>query len=795
MGAVAQWSSLKERAAGKWQLPLFFLGLVMLGGSLYVARPTPKRIPLSQAVEQLDVLLSGGLSDTALQLGEVLLLRKDYQGAQCALIHLRCARAAFAQAARKNSESASVGRTVAEHYRAAVEGGETLTAADLEHMGRALEWKGQFSSAIEYYNRALQAGTPEALELQRHMIALKRDRLGASPQELQELVGGVLRDVGDDRLDLRLWAIEEQLGLLEEQGRLAEAATLFTENEDHFRDSDLKRRFEFLGVWWLYKTGRYDEAEAGLRTIRNQVERTDDVNAMTGWLLGRVVMSDGGPQRPLEALSFFEDVLRNHPRGRYATASRVGMAEALSLLERHEEAIAAYDLALEELRTIEADRLVNRAALAASLGVMAETQRQSGHLEPAVKYARLAVGLVDREKIEHATLVLQQFAQTAALWAEERRNEASRLREEREASAADAALAEARSLFAEAAATHLELAKMNTLNERRASESSWQAAELYAKAGDTPRAVQLHQEFVRERPDDPLVPRAWLRMGQLRHGARQFRAAIVAYQECYRRFPRNLDGARALVPLARCYLGLGADSLELAEKTLRVVLEQSEVFTPEAPEFADALFLLGDVLSRRGEFERAVATLEEALDRYPDDPRVRRARFLLADSYRQSALALRREISKAQFEGEIEQIRNESAQRLATARDLYRQVVAEYETPDPANLDPGERMYLRHAYLYEADCYFETQNFHAALKLYEEAAGNYRGLPSGLAAYIQIINCHVFLGQPEEARAALARALVLVNAMPQEAFEQSASPETRNSWKTYFEWLGESGLF
>ena len=145
---MAEWSSLKERAAGKWQLPLFFLGLVMLGGSLYLSRPTPKRLPLSQVIERLDVLLSGGLNDAALQLGEVLLLRKDCAGAQCAPVHLRCARAAFAQAARKNSVSASVGRTVADHYRAAVEGGETLTAADLENVGRSLEWQGQFSSAV-----------------------------------------------------------------------------------------------------------------------------------------------------------------------------------------------------------------------------------------------------------------------------------------------------------------------------------------------------------------------------------------------------------------------------------------------------------------------------------------------------------------------------------------------------------------------------------------------------------------------------------------------------------------------
>jgi len=794
MGSVAQSASLTERVAGKWQLPLFFLGLVMLGSSLYFSRPDPTRVPLSQAIEQLDELISSGVNDAALQLGEFLLLRKDCKEAHCAPVHLRCARAAFAQAARKPPLSASTGRVVTEHYRAAVEGGETLTAKDMEYMGRSLEEQGQFTGAVEYYDRALGEGLSEPLEMQRHIIALRRDRLGASPQQLQELVAGVLRDVGDERLDIRLWAVEEQLGLLEEQGLLADGEKLLADHAGGFRDSDLRHRFEFLDAWWMYKTGRFDEAEAHLRALRNQVDRTDGVNAMAGWLLGRVVLSDDGPQRPLEAVSFFGDVLRNHPRGRYATASRVGMAEALALLERHEEATAEYKRALEELGPLGSDRLVNRAALAASLGVMADTQRKIGHFGPAVAYARLAVGLVDRENVEHATLALQQFAQTASWFAEQLQSEAT-AQDNQPLAAADSRQTEANALFVEAAAAHLELARLNTLNERRASESSWQAAELYAKAGETSRAVQLYQEFVMERPGDPLVPRAWLRTGQLRQGAGQLRAAIAAYQECYRRFPRTLDGARALVPLAQSFIGLGADNLELAEKTLRTVLEESEVFTPEAPEFADALFLLGEVLGRRGEYEGAIATLEEALNRYPGDGRVRRGRFLIADSYRQSALALRREVSEAQFDGEIEQIRNESAVRLTVARNLYRRVIAEYEAQDSEGLDLVERMVLRHAYLYEADCYFETHDFHAALKLYEEAAGNYKDLPSGLAAYVQIINCHVFLGQSEEARAAFARALVLVNSIPQEAFEESVSAETRGDWKGYFEWLGESGLF
>ena len=71
----------------------------------------------------------------------------------------------------------------------------------------------------------------------------------------------------------------------------------------------------------------------------------------------------------------------------------------------------------------------------------------------------------------------------------------------------------------------------------------------------------------------------------------------------------------------------------------------------------------------------------------------------------------------------------------------------------------------------------------------------FKDSPTALAAYVQIINCHVFLSQPLEARAALARALILVDAIPRAGFGRSVSPETHRDWKRYFEWLGESELF
>ena len=134
-------------------------------------------------------------------------------------------------------------------------------------------------------------------------------------------------------------------------------------------------------------------------------------------------------------------------------------------------------------------------------------------------------------------------------------------------------------------------------------------------------------------------------------------------------------------------------------------------------------------------------------------------------------------------------------ERLDRAAALYRDVVDDYELRDPADLTRLGKLYLRHAYLYQADCRFEMGHYRDALKRYDEAAGLFKDTASALAVFVQIINCHVFLGEPAEARTALARAAILADAIPEEAFTASASPRTRVSWKRYFAWLGESGLF
>jgi len=786
------WSSLRKRAGEHWQVPALLLSGVLLATAVYRLRPSPLSMPLDEATQFLKAYVDGGVYEPAIETAWKLLQREkaDDTDEARAPIRQQLARALYGQAAKLRRPSVRIGTDIVEQYALALEHAAPMVASDFERMGEALEWTGRFGDAVDAYTEAVARSDGPEFDLRRHIYLLVRDKLEAAPDVLDAMIESLLRDAGE-RLPHTLWALHEKLCLLEELGRLSEGTTLLLRNRERFEHTDLFPEFRYLEAFRLYQSGAYDESEALLRTIRNGLSVSDELHAKTGWLLGLVIMHDGGPQRPMEALSFFDDVIQHHGSGPYVTASRVGTAEALAYSQRHRESINAFRMAIEEMAALPPNRLVSRDILRVSLTVLADTLRKAGELEPAVEYSRLAGTLIDWSQEQQAAVTLAQLAQLRSQLAQQLERERVEAVDSPTHISDDE---EARRQYRLAGETHLDLARLNVVNEEGAAQNSWEAADDFARAGDRDRAIELFKAFANERPNHALVARALLRIGQLEQAARRLDEAAEAYRECYRRFPRTLDGARALVPLAQCYLGLGPDNLELAERTLDIVLKQSQLFTPEAPEFADALFLLGDTQARRGDFENAIATLEEALDRYPDDPRTVRARYLLADAYRQSGLALKAQVDEVHLPGEIEQIRVEATSRFHQAAGLFRHLIDLYERTGSGAVDRLDEIYHRHAYLYEADCYFEMQRYEQALKLYEDAAGMFKDQSAGLASYVQIINCYVFLGQPEEARAALARVRVLVDDMPQMAFDTSVSPETREDWKRYFRWLSESEL-
>lgn len=798
---MSQWNELRDRLDGKWQLPLLLLSLGALGFSVFRLIPAPAQRPISLVVEILDDQIADQLFERAIVLGSEVLTREEVTEVSLAPIVLRLARARYGWVEQHSAQSASAGRRIVADYQAAASHGLALDRTDRIQLGYAFEWQGRYSDAVGSFESVLEGEADGDRDLRQHVLSLKLDRLALHPavalRELEEFADGLV----PARLDLAIWTIERRLDALDDLGRLSEVSTLLARNRKHFVETIYRNRFAYLEAWLLYRDGHFDEVEARLRAVRNGLDPADETYAMTGWLLGRVILDDGGPQRPLEAVSFFRDVLNHHPDNPYGVASRIGFAEAMAMLERHPESLEAYRVALDQLEFMGDRRLVHHGALRASLGLAATIQQENGHLHEAVAYAKLAAKVIGSVDTDQRTLILERLAQLQFQLASSLDTVPADLGAG-PGPVREGSTEEARDAFTETAETYISIAQANaTSNEERSADAAWRAAEMLARAGARDRAISMYRVFAKERSRHRFVPRSFLRVGQLAQIAGRLDQAIEAYQECYRRFPLTLDGSRSLVPLAQCYLLKGGDGPKLAEATLSVVLEDAEVFTPNAPEFAEALFMMGETLKREGEFERAIAILDEAIERYGEDPRyatgswVRRSRFLLADSYRQSALALKNDLSEIKAAGAIQQIRDEYRNRFSIARELFHGIIQEHEQASMESLTALERTTFRLSHLYEADCYFETQEYRRALKLYEEAAGLYKDSSSSLSAYVQMINSHVFLGEPAEARAALARAMVLVSTIPQEAFTGALSLESREDWKNYFEWLSESNLF
>ncbi|MCK4660291.1 MAG: tetratricopeptide repeat protein [Phycisphaerae bacterium] len=790
-------ASLRERVEGKWQIPTLFVGIVLLLGSVFRLESSREPPSFDDKLTRLSERVQAGYYTTAIDYGRQLLESKGLGLVQRAKIHLWLARANYLRAERNNRTGKSEAQIVRDEYDIAVRMKGELTAQDLLNVGHTHLWTAECATAISYYQQAVEAWDGPALGIRRRIIELAWYKLDYAPADLLPLVDEFITDARDDPAQQH-WAIGTRLDLLADLGRNEEALAFVHETEPRFAGTRWEDAHEYLLCLTLYRVGRQDEAERRLRALRNRLPGSEELYARSGWLLGRVVLSDGHPQRPAEALSFFRDVVNSAPDTVYAPASQVGMGEALAALERFEESLNQYRQAVGRLDGFQGSPLLSPEMVRASITVVAEELRRQGRLEAPLQYYELAVGLIDERDIELLSKHLQIVGDLRGALAQSLRTEADELPLEKEGYSEyrKQLLDEARYLFIEAGETFQRLARINTLNEFRSAETTWRAADLFDEAGETRRTISVLGQFARERPDNELVPRVLLRMGQAWQALGEYAEAAEAYRENLRRFPRTPDAGSGLIPLARCYMNIGGESnLELAEKTLvGHILADSPVFTPAAEEFRDALFLLGELYISQWRFERGIERLEEALERYPDDSRVLQARSLLASAYRRSALALKEDIKKTEKASQWPRMRAEMQRRFKRAAELFAELVRGFEEAGEHNLDARQEPVLKQSRLYQADCLYELGQYRRAVALYETATWIYRGEPSALGAYIQVINCRLCLGQREEARAALRRAQYLLRIMPEHVFEGDYVGQSRKEWERVFAWVETTKL-
>ena len=335
-----------------------------------------------------------------------------------------------------------------------------------------------------------------------------------------------------------------------------------------------------------------------------------------------------------------------------------------------------------------------------------------------------------------------------------------------------------------------------TLTDDKAyGEWLWHGIDLYDRAGDLKRAISALKLFANERPTDPLAPDALLRLGRAYQALGSFDDAISAFQQNLFRHPTALAASKSAVPLAQAFIAKGPDYYSKAEKTLTDVLA-NPLITPEALEFHQSLFELAQLYYRTNRFEDALSKLEEISQRYPSDDKAGQIQFLMADSYRKSAIQLVAKQAAGNPGGIVPdpaELEAAHKYRLTKARELYDRVIETYRQSDPK--DEVGKLYQKLSHFYRADCAYDLHNYTEAIRLYDTAAFRYQDDPSALSAYVQIVNSYCALSRFDEAKTANERAKVLLKKMPAQAFTDGSFAMPKEYWQEWLKWTGDSGIW
>lgn len=786
----------RERIAGKWQVPALALSAFWLVAIIVMQRPSPDPLTITDHLANIVALRRGLLLHEAETLARSVIRGGQYEPTQIAPVYAQLAEVLYRIESLKSSHRDRDLVHILATYAQAEKLGHRLDGDALAQQGRVNEWLNRPAAAVEQYEAALQRAPSDPIAHKKQALALRLQAVPTPPAELEQQLDQLLVEA-TQRPEVLSWALEQQVRLLLDQDRVDPAREIVSTNRSHLLNTDYEPVIEYLAALIQCRSGQFDQAELALRDLRSRLTVRDDIDARSGWLLGRVILEDQGPQRPLEAISFFRDVVEVHSSGEYVTASRLGMAEALTDLQRFEEALSQYRAVLDELKSLSPTRLINRDEVRASLTVRSRFLQQANQPDQAIDYMQLAAQLVDPHDNDARSFYLAELAMMKWSLAERYRGRTASEQQAGRTEAAQTFARRSRELFLTAADDYLELSGRRTINESQSAEALWQAAQMYDNAGARPQTIRLMEGFLVSRPHSDQVPMALFRLGQAYQAEGRLPPAIEQYQRCIREHPRSTAAYESHIPLADCFVMSGAPFAKEAEDTLLYVLEESPDepgrFTPQAPIYRDALFKLADLYSRDGRVEEAIARFDEALQRYPDDPRLPRALFLLAGAYRRSGLdleGLASEMGNALRREEMMTRRNE---RLRKAEELFGQVIAALSPLPTDGMSSVQKLHLQLSHTYRADCAFDLAEYRRALELYQEVVRVYSEEPAALAACLQMINCYESLGRVQEIGPALQRAEWLTDKIAPAEFESSLIRSKPEDWHKLFAWVAATG--
>lgn len=777
---------IRGTLAGRWQTPVFLAGVVVFGSAIYRMSLNHRSLSFEEELQRIEILRQSGAL-TRLN-AYLIYLMKDVERptSERAELHRQMVNAVhLAESDYETHRPENIESIITNFDRAAALG-STMSGDDWIALADAYFWSNQAEEGIRSLRQSLRVGASRADAVRRRLVEQAIAANANDHEDTIEDIDAIIDDVRSTAGNY-LWAVGLRVRWYLRKGDSASALSLIDDARPRLDGTPELPMLRYYEALCLKHLDRTDEAEAIARSLRDSVESLDELWGRTGWLLGEIEL-DGG--RPDSALAMFEDVGRAYEVGPLHDGCDMGRAEALVALNQPERALEAFAELRDGLPMTGQHEFVDRDVLRVRLTTVGRSLDVAGQHDLGVQYLELAISLVPAGEDELRSQYLGQIALGLR----------SAARSIDLASAGELDRERYRRLHLRAAEASLAMGRLANLDNGRAAEAMEAAADDLDRGGEIDRMIAVLESFTSRFTNEQVGSvraRVLMRLARAYEAKGRYRDAVGEYQSVIAEYPRQPEALDAMVPLAACQLHLGGEDAARGEALLVDIVDdrgRDVLFTPSAREYRDALVLLGEhyvvpemstdsSTSEGPEAEEArlakgITRLEDALSLYPDDGRVGRLTFLLAEAYRRGAslLAARSLATDAAARREVER-------RLRFAHQRYSEVKRRLARMDSGELTTLDATYLRAAYLYLGDCLFDLNDFERAVEAYRETAWRYENEPAAVAAMMQVVNCYFRLGRGEEARAALARMKWLLKKIPADAFDGVTGMSPKSYWE------------
>lgn len=808
-----------------WQLPVLILGLGLLLIGTFMAMPSSDpddfhgrladaellldKNKLDEAKEVLDVVMERVHEAPASELGYFWQLYADlnYQKLyETGVVGQHGVQAAI-----------PVYEKIVDYYGKALANQRELSGQSRRHYVRSLVALGKDSQALAILDGMTGSEAAYRHLILRDMIERRRSDSPRVDQAVLDTIEPLMARFRDD-IDLlpdkglsrkqEVWADGFQASLMLQAGHPEAAINYLLRRIQRLAakggDGDLAPLIIKLAK--AYQAVE-DPKNARQRYMHAQqlIEPTDELNADILVGLGQLALAQTTGQQVEQALEYFREAEEGYPSSSDAhIAALIGRADCEANLGDHAAAVRYFELAVQEMLERTRTWDPRRESSARTITTQYERAIDMDEYDRAKDYLDVLVLLEGDEPSEE---LLLNLAVTCERIGDQRDAEAKRsaarepgqmpLSEE----AQRLANQQAASFYAQAAHYYEQHADLATIENNEAhGQSLWSSALNYDRAQKWSDAIRVYDQFIRTRDGDPKRLRAIRNLAQAYMADHQYRPALARFQQLVEDYPRSPETYSSLVPMARCLDELG--QTDKAVEVLTLIIDDHEAITPESGEYQQALVGLCKLYHRNGkddpvQYIRAIELLTEAVQRYGSTEDGPVLRYLLADAMRLSVPAIDKQIASTQSQAAQIALDVERKDRLGQAQVLYNQAISGLEAKRSALLvlDPVERVYLRNAYFYQADCAYDRHVYEQAIQLYNTAANNYTNDPASLIARVQIVNANCELGRFKEARVANDMARQQLERIPDTAFEDENLPMKREHWEDWLRWTSERNLF